>query len=141
MTMNLPQSYRSPAPSGIRTNAVRLCLALLGFWLVASSLLLQLPVSPFSLPAADISSVGSEVLAAGLEEHDQESSDCCPDMDCSDTEACPLPCTSSCSVPQVAVLESLFYRDLSSGADITHDSDSDGFVPLLATALFRPPIV
>ena len=141
MTMNPPQPYRSPEPSGIRTNAVRLCVALLGFWVVASSLLLQLPVSPFSLPAANISNVGSPVLAAGLEEHDQESSDCCPDMDCSDSKACPLPCTSSCSAPQVAVLESLFYRDLSSGSNITFDVDSDGFVPPLATALFRPPIV
>lgn len=139
--MNLPQSYRSPAPSGIRTNAVRLCVALLGFWVVASSLLLPSPKSPFSLPAADISSVGSQVLAAGLEEHDQESSDCCPDMDCGDSEACPLPCTSSCPAPQVAVLESLFYRDLSSGANTTFDVDNDGFVPPLATALFRPPIV
>lgn len=142
MTMNPPQSYRSPEPSGIRTNAVRLCVALLGFWVVASSLLLQSPVSPFSIPTADISRVGSQVLAVGLDEqHDQESGDCCPDVDCSDSQACSLPCTSSCPAPQVAVLESLFYRDLSSGVNITPDIDNDGFVPPLATPLFRPPIV
>lgn len=139
--MNLPQSYGSPAPSGIRTNAVRLCVALLGLWVIASSLFLQSSVSLFSMPAADISSVGSQVLAAGFEEHDQESSDCCPDMDCGDSEACPLPCTSGCPAPQVAVLESLLFRGLSNGANITLDVDNDGFVPPLATPLFRPPIV
>ncbi|ASJ73376.1 hypothetical protein IMCC3135_16470 [Granulosicoccus antarcticus IMCC3135] len=139
--MNPPQSYRSPEPSGIRTNAVRLCVALLGFWIVASSLLLQSPVSPFSLPVADISNVDSPLLAVGAEVHDQKSSDCCPEVGCNDSEACSLSCTSSCPAPQVAVLESLFYRDLSSGANITSDVDNNGFVPPLATPLFRPPIV
>ena len=91
------------------------------------------------MPAADASNVGSQFLASGLE--DQKSSDCCPDMDCSDSQTCSLPCTSSCSAPQVAVLESLFYLDLSNGADNTFDVDGDGFIPPLASALFRPPIV
>lgn len=143
MTMNPPQSYCSPEPSGIRTNAVRLCVALLGFWIVASSLFLQSPGIPFSIPAADFSNVGSQALVAGLEEQYQESasSDCCPDVDCSDSQACSLTCTSGCSAPLVAVLESLFSRDLSTAADISFDVDNDGFAPPLATSLFRPPIV
>ena len=74
MTMKHPQSGRSLEPLGIRTNAVRLCVALLGFWIIASSLFLQSPAKPFSIPAADfssIASVGSELLAAGLEGGDR----------------------------------------------------------------------
>ncbi|ASJ73369.1 hypothetical protein IMCC3135_16435 [Granulosicoccus antarcticus IMCC3135] len=139
--MNPPQSYRSPEPSGLRTNAVRLCVALLGFWIVASSLLLQSPVSQFSLPAAQVSSVGSDLLTVGFEKHGSESGDCCLEVDCSDSQDCSLPCVSSCPAPQVAVLESPLFRDLSSGANIASVVDNKGFVSPVVTLLFRPPIV
>ena len=144
MTMNLLQSYRSPEPSGIRKNAVRLCVALLGFWVVASSLFLQLPMLPFSMPVADYSSVADVnpmVHVASLEEQDQESSGCCPDVSCSDFQDCSLPCASSCPAPLVAVLESLLSRELPSGNDIATAIDDNGFVQPTASALFRPPIV
>ena len=144
MTMNQPQLYRSLEPSGIQTNAVRLCVALLGIWVVASFLFLQLPMFPFSMPAADCSSVADVspmVHVASLEEQDQESSGCCPDVNCSDSQDCSLPCASSCPAPLVAVLESLLYRELPSDDDIASAIDDNGFVKPTASALFRPPIV
>ncbi len=144
MTMNQPQLYRSPEPSGIRKNVVRLCVALLGIWVVAISLFLQPPMLPFSMPEADygsVADVSSMVHVASLEEHDQDSSGCCPDVDCSDSQDCSLPCASSCAAPLVAVLESLLYRELPSGDDRVSAIDDNGFVKPTASALFRPPIV
>ena len=97
-------------------------------------------MSSFSLQSADISSVGAQALEGCFVEHDHESGDCCPGMDCRDSLACSLSCTSSCSVPQVAVLGNLFYRDLSSSTVITFDLDSGGFAAPLGPVLFRPPI-
>lgn len=128
----------------MRTNAVRLRVVFLGIWVVTSFLFLQFPVLPFSMPVADVSSVAevsSEVHAVGLEMQDQESSACCSELDCSDSQDCSMPCASSCPSPLVAVLESLLYRELSSGADMASALDDNSFVQPTATALFRPPIV
>ena len=116
-------------------------MALLGTWVVAS--VLFMPLSS-SVPVADLGNlaeVGSAVHAAGLEMQDRQSSDCCPDVGCSDSPDCSMPCASSCAAPAVAVLDSLSHRERSSGADLVSTLADDGFVQPTATAPFRPPIV
>lgn len=144
MTMNPSQSYHSPEPLGIWRSAVRLRVVLLSIWVVTSFLFLQLPVLPYLMPVMDVSigaDAGLEIHAAALEIEVQESSTCCPGMDCSDSQKCSMLCTSSCSAPLVAVLGGFLYRELASGADIVSAFDDNRFVQPIAGALFRPPIV
>ena len=142
MTMTPPQSHRSPgSPSGLRTNVVRLCVALLGTWVVASVLFMPLSTSVLATDIGGVAGVSSQVHAAGLEMQDQQSSDCCPDVGCSDSPDCSMPCTSSCFAPSVAMLDRLSYRERSSGADLVSTLADDGFVQPTVTAPFRPPIV
>ncbi len=142
--MNPPQSYRSPEPLGIRMNAVRLCVALLGFWVVAGTLFLQVQMLALSTPLVDYSSasdISSEIRVTSLEQRNQESSDCCPDEDCSDSQDCSSPCALSCLAPLVAVLDSRMHGVRPRGVDMSTVNNDDGFVQPTPTALFRPPIV
>lgn len=144
MTMNPLQSYRSLAPSGVRTNGVRLRLVSLSFWIVASFLFVQLQVLPFLMPVENYSiaaDVSSEIYTAGFELQDQESNACCPDLDCSDSQDCSLPCASSCPTPLVAVLEHLLYRDSLSSTDLASALIDSRFVQPMVAVPIRPPIV
>lgn len=146
MTTYSAQSHSAAEPLGIRKIAVRLCMTLLGVWVMASVLFLQTPVNPLGLPVTDSLGIGyielePEHLASAVEEHDHESEACCDDIDCTESQDCSLPCASSCPAPSVAVLASLLYRIPSSGETSHPSVDNNGLVPPLASLLYRPPII
>ena len=141
MTISPLQLYSNLGPSGVREHAVRLSVVFLSFLIIMSSLFSPLPVFPMQVEGdSSVIYFSSEAHTAGLEEL-EESGDCCPEKDCSDSQGCSIPCVSNCSAPQVVVLDSLLYRDLSNSADTAFAIYDNQFEQPLITALFRPPIV
>lgn len=143
MNTNPAQSYSFVRPSGGRAVAVRLCVALLGIWVVASSLFMPAPMnslSVFTMSDAGVSNEVSQSEQSVSESKDQQSDDCCDDKVCSLSQYCSLSCASSCSALSLALVPAPLSAGSLNGESIKMAFDGRGMKPPLATPLYRPPI-